>query len=47
VEYADCHVLLVKEEAVLEGTTERLTGIGRCPGMGTKVGEKKTGVMTI
>jgi hypothetical protein len=40
VEHADCLVLLVKEEAVLEGRAERLTGIGRCHGMGTNMGKK-------
>jgi len=41
MEYEYCHVLLVKEEAVLEGRTEILNGIGKCHGMGTNVGGKK------
>jgi len=33
VKYADDLVLLAKEEAVLQGVTERLMEIGRCYGM--------------
>jgi len=36
---------MVKEEAVLEGRAEILTGIGRCHGMGTNV--EKSRVMRI
>jgi hypothetical protein len=43
VKYADDHVLLAKEEALLRGTIERLNEIGRCYEMEMEV--EKTQVM--
>ena len=45
MKYADDLVLLAKEEAVLQGMSERLNEIGRCYGTEMKV--EKTQIMWI
>jgi hypothetical protein len=39
--YADCLVLLAKEETVLQGVIDRLIEIGRCCGMEMNVEKSK------
>jgi len=41
VKYVDNHVLLVKEETVLQGMTDRVIEIGGCYGMEMNVEESK------
>jgi len=41
VKYIDNHVLLVKEETVLQGMTDRVIEIGSCYGMEMDVEESK------
>jgi len=42
VKYADDFVLMAKEEAVLQGTIDKLNEIGRCYGMEMNVEKRKS-----